>query len=309
MSNMTTQKPLEFYTIDQILNFLENSRSFVELSSNIKLFLLGNPIQTPFVLKVLKGIDLSRSVLETALTRGQIRSAQDQVNDIRLSYNTQNILDYLSSQSQGYCQEVVDELFKYLDDWSKGKRASDDYIQKFVGITVQYTNKALRKLTESSNPCKKLSDMVADRAGEEILKAVIEEQAKNRIVRIESNPNPYGSTEQERQSIQFVTDYVKRALKDFSLSDRSVNSSQFAWIRNDPRFATSKYMMNLVQYHTLHDNLNTKLDNLKNLVKYRAPLKIEGESGRGSQAFSARNVGIGLGLLSLGSLLYFRYKK
>lgn len=304
MSTLTTQKPLEFYTIEQILNFLENSRSFVELSSNIKLFLLRNPIETPFVLKVLKGSDLSRSVLETALARGQIRSAQDQINDIRLSYNTQNILDYLSSQSQGYCKEVVDELFKYLDDWSKGKRASDDYIQKAIGLTVQYVNKALRKLTESSNPCKKLSDMVADRAGEEILKAVIEEQAKNKIVQIESNPNPYGSTEQERQSIQLVTDYVKKSLKDFSSADRSFNPylPVVAQMYAD-RFAPNLVLDNIIKQNALETLLRAKdVLNTNQLVV--------GDSLRSTQKFSTgAKVGITLGLLSLGSLIYFNYKK
>jgi hypothetical protein len=304
MSNLTTQKPLDFYTIDQILNFLENSRSFVEISSNIKLFLLKNPIETPFVLKVLKGSDLSRSVLENALARGQARSAQDQINDIRLSYNTQNILDYFSSQSQAYCRKIVDELIKYLDDWSKGKRASDDYIQKTIGLTVKAVSIFLKKLTESSNPCKKLSDMVADRAGEEILKAVIEENAKNEIVQIESNPNPYGSTEQERQSIRLVTDYVKKTLKDFSSVDRSFNPYLF----DLSRMYADRLSSNLVLDNIIRQNAVENLMRAKDVLNTNE--LIIGNSLRPTQKFSTgAKVGITLGLLSLGSLIYFSYKK
>ena len=289
---------LDQYTPQELDLYLTQNKNFKDYLAVLNSFVSSDTNNISKLERVLKSDPIILQVLKEGLERGnQVEIKKKSIID-RMKQNVATMgVVYVKQQANKYCDKFL--------NWILGKLGSaGSAFRSFLNMGKSIAETALRM---------SLCDYGVEQGLEVLGNATFMSEFEDWLgVELITNDEElktmqYGTVPAEKQKIAQAVSAITAGIRSGSTSgghnfDQFVD--QFAWMRNHPQFAPhSKYISDLVQNQTLHDTLNNKLHNLRNLVKYKAPLnldQIEGESDGGSQAFSARNVGIGLLILGLG---------
>lgn len=279
---------LEQYTPQEIDLYLIQNKNFKDYLTVLNSFVSSNPNNISRLERVLKSDPIILQVLKEGLERGhQVEIKKKSILD-KMKQNIANMgMVYVKQQANKYCDKFLDWILGKLGSASSALRSilnmGKSVAEASIGMTVcEYgVDQGLQALGNAT-----FMSEFEDWLGVELI--TTDEELKTM---------QYGTVPAEKQKIAQAVSAITKSIS--GSGGKVFAPTTLVWLQNDPRFKLHRNISNMVLRQNLLENVNKLIPR----VKFTGLLnkdKIEGESGRESQAFSARNIGIGLLILGLG---------